>query len=112
MIERLSVNYLSSIDTNVGVKLTTSGSACRDCSATSLGPLLSTTTSCTLMAPTEPPALTRTFPPLYRSQGNTAADRLAFFHILERLKARSHLDSTGSIPKQFTADSKENGMGR
>ncbi|PSR82584.1 hypothetical protein PHLCEN_2v6017 [Hermanssonia centrifuga] len=28
----------------------------------------------------------RKFPPLYTSSGDTAADRLAFFHILERLK--------------------------
>jgi putative hydrolase of HD superfamily len=28
----------------------------------------------------------RTFPPLYRSQGDEGADRLAFFHVLERLK--------------------------
>lgn len=28
----------------------------------------------------------RTFPPLYKSGGNESMDRLAFFHILERLK--------------------------
>jgi hypothetical protein len=28
----------------------------------------------------------RVFPPLYKTQGNEAADRLAFFHLLERLK--------------------------
>lgn len=28
----------------------------------------------------------RTFPPLYQSSGDDAQDRLAFFHILERLK--------------------------
>ncbi|KAI0825774.1 HD domain-containing protein [Irpex lacteus] len=30
----------------------------------------------------------RTFPPLYSSQGNEAADRLAFVHVLERLKTQ------------------------
>ena len=30
----------------------------------------------------------RSFPPLYTSVGDTAADRLAFFHTLERLKVR------------------------
>ncbi|KZT70809.1 hypothetical protein DAEQUDRAFT_764378 [Daedalea quercina L-15889] len=30
----------------------------------------------------------RVFPPLYQSTGNVAADRLAFFHILERLKTQ------------------------
>lgn len=30
--------------------------------------------------------LKRTFPPLYSSQGNEAVDRLAFVHVLERLK--------------------------
>ncbi|KZV63763.1 HD domain-containing protein, partial [Peniophora sp. CONT] len=30
----------------------------------------------------------RTFPPLYKSSGNEASDRLAFFHILERLKTQ------------------------
>lgn len=28
----------------------------------------------------------RQFPPLYRSSGDSSSDRLAFFHILERLK--------------------------
>jgi hypothetical protein len=28
----------------------------------------------------------REFPPLYKSSGNESVDRLAFFHILERLK--------------------------
>ena len=28
----------------------------------------------------------RAFPPLYNSSGDLASDRLAFFHILERLK--------------------------
>lgn len=32
---------------------------------------------------------TRVFPPLYKSSGDSASDRLAFFHILERLKVRS-----------------------
>ncbi|KAK0444823.1 HD domain-containing protein [Armillaria borealis] len=31
---------------------------------------------------------TRVFPPLYTSSGNDSADRLAFFHILERLKTQ------------------------
>ncbi|KAI9509670.1 HD domain-containing protein [Russula earlei] len=30
----------------------------------------------------------RAFPPLYKSSGDTAFDRLAFFHILERLKTQ------------------------
>ena len=30
----------------------------------------------------------RTFPPLYKSGGDESKDRLAFFHVLERLKAR------------------------
>ncbi|KIL65652.1 hypothetical protein M378DRAFT_521377 [Amanita muscaria Koide BX008] len=30
----------------------------------------------------------RTFPPLYKSTGNESVDRLAFFHILERLKTQ------------------------
>jgi hypothetical protein len=30
----------------------------------------------------------RVFPPLYKSSGNLASDRLAFFHVLERLKVR------------------------
>lgn len=30
----------------------------------------------------------RTFPPLYTPTGNVDTDRLAFFHILERLKVR------------------------
>ncbi len=29
---------------------------------------------------------TREFPPLYEQTGNAGLDRLAFFHILERLK--------------------------
>ncbi len=28
----------------------------------------------------------RHFPPLYKSSGDSSSDRLAFFHILERLK--------------------------
>ncbi|KAK0488597.1 HD domain-containing protein [Armillaria novae-zelandiae] len=31
---------------------------------------------------------TRVFPPLYTSSGNESADRLAFFHVLERLKTQ------------------------
>ena len=34
----------------------------------------------------------RTFPPLYQSSGDEAQDRLAFIHILERLKVSIHLD--------------------
>ena len=34
-------------------------------------------------------AATRTFPPLYAASGDTAIDRLAFFHILKRLKVGS-----------------------
>jgi len=35
----------------------------------------------------------RTFPPLYKSNGNESADRLAFFHILERLKVHLPISS-------------------
>lgn len=38
---------------------------------------------------TEPVNGKRIFPPLYQSTGEVALDRLAFFHILERLKVRS-----------------------
>ena len=31
----------------------------------------------------------RVFPPPYAATGNVSADRLAFFHVLERLKVRS-----------------------
>ncbi|KAK0238509.1 hypothetical protein EDD85DRAFT_510627 [Armillaria nabsnona] len=34
------------------------------------------------------PSSTRVFPPLYTSSGDDSADRLAFFHILERLKTQ------------------------
>ncbi|KAH9026355.1 hypothetical protein EDB85DRAFT_173309 [Lactarius pseudohatsudake] len=30
----------------------------------------------------------RHFPPLYKSSGDSSSDRLAFFHILERLKTQ------------------------
>lgn len=33
--------------------------------------------------------LKRQFPPLYQGTGDSATDRLAFFHILERLKVFS-----------------------
>ena len=38
----------------------------------------------------------RVFPPLYKSSGDPASDRLAFFHILERLKVR--LTTIGVVP--------------
>ncbi|KIK81526.1 hypothetical protein PAXRUDRAFT_155946 [Paxillus rubicundulus Ve08.2h10] len=34
------------------------------------------------------PATKRTFPPLYKQTGNVETDRLAFFHVLERLKTQ------------------------
>ena len=34
----------------------------------------------------EPGPQRRIFPPLYKSSGDLASDRLAFFHVLERLK--------------------------
>ena len=37
----------------------------------------------------EPGPQKRIFPPLYKSSGDLASDRLAFFHILERLKVYS-----------------------
>ena len=41
----------------------------------------------------------RTFPPLYSPTGNESKDRLAFFHILERLKVttRSHFKGFSSL---------------
>ena len=42
----------------------------------------------TMSSPSSNGAATRVFPPLYVSSGNASADRLAFFHILERLKVR------------------------
>lgn len=38
----------------------------------------------------------RVFPPLYKSSGDPASDRLAFFHIIERLKVR--LTTIGVVP--------------
>jgi putative hydrolases of HD superfamily len=38
----------------------------------------------------------RAFPPLYKSSGDSASDRLAFFHILERLKVWTIFTSTMS----------------
>ncbi|KAH8104045.1 HD domain-containing protein [Cristinia sonorae] len=40
------------------------------------------------LAPETKPTSKRTFPPLYTSSGNASLDRLAFFHILERLKTQ------------------------
>lgn len=37
------------------------------------------------------PTQKRIFPSLYASSGDTAVDRLAFFHILERLKVRNFM---------------------
>lgn len=37
----------------------------------------------------EPGPQRRIFPPLYKSSGDPASDRLAFFHVLERLKVCS-----------------------
>lgn len=33
----------------------------------------------------------RHFPPLYKSTGDSSSDRLAFFHVLERLKVRASI---------------------
>lgn len=43
-----------------------------------------------------PPA--RVFRPLYKSSGDSASDRLAFFHILEQLKVRSLIQLLGVVP--------------
>lgn len=45
----------------------------------------------TLLLTTTMSAAPRTFPPLYKSSGNESEDRLAFFHVLERLKVRSRV---------------------
>ena len=41
---------------------------------------------------------TRVFHPLYKSSGDSASDRLAFFHILERLKVRLLIQLLGVVP--------------
>ncbi|CCM02595.1 uncharacterized protein FIBRA_04698 [Fibroporia radiculosa] len=46
--------------------------------------------SATIKAPDGSTLSKRVFPPLYSSTGNTAKDRLAFFHTLERLKEAMH----------------------
>lgn len=48
-------------------------------------------------APRTPPK--RSFPPLYASSGSAAEDRLAFFHILERLKVRRQ-------PREYLGESR------
>jgi hypothetical protein len=39
----------------------------------------------------------RDFPPLYKSSGNVSSDRLAFFHILERLKVSASICITEAV---------------
>lgn len=39
----------------------------------------------------------RTFPPLYQSSGEPSVDKLAFFHILERLKVTGSIDSKNAV---------------
>ena len=39
----------------------------------------------------QPKSSKRAFPPLYKSAGDASVDRLAFVHILERLKVRTYL---------------------
>jgi len=69
----------------------------------------------------EPGQQTRVFPPLYNSSGDLVSDRLAFFHVLERLKVcsitiRVHdwVGSQLSFHPSVTriADAEANGMGR
>jgi hypothetical protein len=53
----------------------------------------------------------RVFPPLYKSSGDPASDRLAFFHVLERLKVCSvHYSATLILSR--IADTEANRMGR
>lgn len=57
----------------------------------------------------------RIFPPLYKSSGNLASDRLAFFHIIERLKVcfvLAGLALAYGIVCRVSPDTKANGMGR
>lgn len=57
----------------------------------------------------------RNFSPLYKSTGNESVDRLAFFHILERLKVRTSVPrntSYGPDAHQMPpVDSKAHGLG-
>lgn len=56
---------------------------------------------------TSAPISQRVFPPLYKPTGDTAKDRLAFIHILERLKASLlGLMRFSRVIKEMTADSK------
>lgn len=65
----------------------------------------------------------RIFPPLYKSSGDPASDRLAFFHVLERLKVCSiticsqlgNLTTVSFVlcPVAYRiSDTEANGMGR
>jgi putative hydrolase of HD superfamily len=52
----------------------------------------------------------RVFPPLYKSSGDPVADRLAFFHILERLKVCSnHLSTTLILSRPVSQTQKRTG---
>jgi hypothetical protein len=52
----------------------------------------------------------RVFPPLYFATGNASRDRLAFIHVLERLKVNSDLQ-LGLIPANFALDAATDGLG-
>jgi putative hydrolase of HD superfamily len=63
----------------------------------------------------EPGPQRRIFPPLYKSSGDPASDRLAFFHVLERLKVCSitvRLRSGWLTVYPRIADTEANRMGR
>ena len=69
----------------------------------------------------EPEPQRRLFPPLYKSSGDPASDRLAFFHVLERLKVCLFHHHQFTIGLQYffvhsvayrIADTEANGMGR
>jgi hypothetical protein len=70
------------------------------------------------MDPAEPNKPQRTFPPLYKGTGNEGQDRLAFIHILERLKASWVCPGMLNTWKLIVVDaargtdSKTNGMGQ
>jgi hypothetical protein len=50
-----------------------------------------------------PQSAKRVFPPLYRSTGDVSVDRLAFVHILERLKVSTHVITT-EISSELVVD--------
>jgi hypothetical protein len=71
----------------------------------------------------EPGPQRRIFPPLYKSSGDLASDRLAFFHVLERLKVCLFHHHPFTIGLAYSillfvlstyriADTEANGMGR